>query len=43
MVQAARLNKDGCGGSPFFLNTHLDPSAKETKAKKSDAHVSRET
>ena len=43
MVQPIRLNKDGCGGASFFLNTHLHPSAKETKTKKSDAHVSRET
>lgn len=43
MVQAIRLNKDGCGGSSFIPNTHFAPSPAEPKAKKSDVHVSRET
>ena len=43
MVQAIRLNKDGCGGSSYILNPHFAPSPAEPKAKKSDAHVSSET
>ncbi len=42
-VKAIRLNKDGCGGSSFILNSHFAPRPAEPKAKKSDAHVSRET
>tara|TARA_Y100000588_G_scaffold317247_1_gene346230 strand:+ start:402 stop:530 length:129 start_codon:yes stop_codon:yes gene_type:complete len=41
-VQAIRLSKEGCGGSPFNLNTHFAPSPAETKAKARDPHVSKE-